>query len=65
MNISEFTETKIEYSVDGIDKLCHIKTNVAEALNAIINNTQAGSDIKIKTVSIIKRKGNRTHELFI
>jgi hypothetical protein len=68
MNILEFTETRIVYSIDNQERVFHrADTSVAQALEEIAQIAQIlpNDELKVKSVSIIKRKGNKSHEIFL
>lgn len=68
MDISAFTDTRIRFTIDGEEKVYATnKGGIPEAINEMIKLAQSkpGAEIKITSASIVKKKGNRTHELFV
>jgi hypothetical protein len=68
MNISEFTETRIRYNQNGKEALhISVQGGMCEAMASLIKLAQENPNdpIKILSTSIVKRKGNNAHELFV
>lgn len=67
MNIAEFTETRIDYTIGGITAIAAGKMSVKDLMQSIIDKAQKepGNKVELQSVRIVKRKGLNVHEIFV